>query len=211
MTATESVDNSSGLPVVLLTKEQIAKRVHELADRISAEYAGRELLVVGVLKGSWIFLADLVRLLTVPVTVDFVMASSYGAGTDSSGVVRMVLNLKCPLADRDVLVVEDIMDSGLTLKYIIDNLKLRKPRSLRIVALMDKPDRRRTDVKADYVGFTIPNRFVVGYGVDFAERFRNLPYVGYIEDPKTTGDPQTTQTTQRESGGASAARNGRSK
>lgn len=174
-------------PVVLLTKEQIAGRVRELAEQISAEYAGRELLVVGILKGSWIFLADLVRLMTVPVTVDFIMASSYGAGTNSSGVVKMVLDLKSPLEGRDVLVVEDIMDSGLTLKYIVDNLKLRKPGSLKVVALMDKHDRRRTDIKADYVGFKIPNKFVVGYGVDFAERFRNLPYVGYIEEPKAKG------------------------
>jgi hypoxanthine phosphoribosyltransferase len=174
-------------PAVLLTIEQIANRVRELAEQISAEYAGRELLVVGVLKGSWIFLADLVRLITVPVTVDFMMASSYGANTNSSGVVRMVLDLKSPLEGRDVLVVEDIMDSGLTLKYIIENLKLRKPSSLKIVALMDKPDRRCTDIKADYVGFKIPNRFVVGYGVDFAERFRNLPYVGYIEEPTAKG------------------------
>jgi hypoxanthine phosphoribosyltransferase len=156
--------------------------VRELAEQISADYAGRELLIVGVLKGSWIFLADLVRLITVPVTVDFMMASSYGADTNSSGVVRMVLDLKSLLEGRDVLVVEDIMDSGLTLKHIVDSLKLRKPRSLKVVALMDKPDRRRTDIKADYVGFRIPNKFVVGYGVDFAERFRNLPYVGYIEE-----------------------------
>ena len=187
MASAESVDSSSGLPAVLFTKEQIAKRVRELADLISVEYASRELLVVGVLKGSWIFLADLVRLMTVPVTVDFIMASSYGAGTNSSGVVKMVLDLKSPLENRDVLVVEDIMDSGLTLKYIIDNLKMRKPRSLKVVALMDKPHRRRTGIEADYVGFKIPNKFVVGYGVDFAERFRNLSYVGYIEEPKAKG------------------------
>jgi hypoxanthine phosphoribosyltransferase len=174
-------------PAVLLTEEQIARRVRELADQISAEYAGRELLVVGILKGSWVFLADLVRLMTVPVTVDFIMASSYGAGTNSSGVVKMVLDLNSPLEDHDVLVVEDIMDSGLTLKYIVDNLKRRKPRSLKVVALMDKPHRRRTGIEADYVGFKIPNKFVVGYGVDFAERFRNLSYVGYIEEPKAKG------------------------
>jgi hypoxanthine phosphoribosyltransferase len=174
-------------PAVLLTREQVAKRVRELAEQISAEYAGRDLLVIGILKGSWIFLADLVRLITVPVTVDFMMASSYGTNTDSSCVVTIVLDLKAPVEDRDVLVVDDILDSGLTLKQIIDNLKLRKPRSLKIVALMDKPDRRRIDVKADYVGFKIPNKFVVGYGVDFAERFRNLPYVGYIDEPKAKG------------------------
>jgi hypoxanthine phosphoribosyltransferase len=169
-------------PVVLLTQEQIANRVRELAQQISADYAGRELLVIGVLKGSWVFLADLVRLITIPVTVDFTMASSYGTSTESSGVVRTVLEVKCSIDGRDLLVVEDIVDTGLTLKYIIDNLTLRKPRSLKVVALMDKPDRRRTDIKADYVGFKIPNKFVVGYGVDFAERFRNLPYVGYIEE-----------------------------
>ena len=169
-------------PAVLLSKEQIANRVRELAEQISADYAGRQLLVIGVLKGSWIFLADLVRLITVPVTVDFMMASSYGAGTDSSGEVKIVLDLKAPVEDRDILVVDDILDSGLTLKQIIDNLNSRRPRSLKVVVLMDKPDRRRVDIKSDYVGFKIPNKFVVGYGVDYAERFRNLPYVGYIEE-----------------------------
>ena len=158
-----------------------------MAEQISADYAGRELHVVGVLKGSWIFLADLIRLLTVPVTVDFMMASSYGEGTSSSGVVKIVLDLKSPVEDRDILVVDDILDSGVTLEHIIDNLRLRKPRSLKVLALMDKPDRRRIDIKADYVGFKIPNKFVVGYGVDFAERFRNLPYVGYIEEPSAKG------------------------
>jgi hypoxanthine phosphoribosyltransferase len=174
-------------PVVLLTKEQIAKRVRELAEQISVDFAGRELLAIGILKGSWIFLADLVRLVTVPVEVDFMMASSYGSGTDSSGVVRVVLDLKSPVKDRDVLVVEDILDSGLTLQYIVDNLRHREPRSLKVVALMDKPHRRRIQVGVDYLGFKVPNKFVVGYGVDFAERFRNLPYIGYIEDPKAKG------------------------
>jgi hypoxanthine phosphoribosyltransferase len=182
------MDEAAGLiPVPLFTKEQIADRVRELAGQISADFAGRELLAIGVLKGSWVFLADLVRLITVPVAVDFVMASSYGANTDSSGVVTIVLDAKVPVEDRDVLVVDDILDSGLTLKHIVDGLKLRRPGSLKIVALMDKPDRRRTDIKADYVGFRIPNKFVVGYGVDFAERFRNLPYIGYIEEPKAKG------------------------
>jgi hypoxanthine phosphoribosyltransferase len=169
-------------PVVLITKEAIEKRVRELADQLSAEYAGRELLALGILKGSWIFLADLVRMMTVPITVDFMTVASYGASTRSSGEVKIVLDLKCPIENRDVLVVEDILDSGLTLKCIIDNLELRKPKSLKIVTLMDKPDRRRVDIKADYVGFAVPDKFVVGYGVDFAERFRNLPYIGYIEE-----------------------------
>jgi hypoxanthine phosphoribosyltransferase len=182
-----SADTDPGLPAVLLTREQIAGRVRELAEEISADYAGRELLAVGVLKGSWIFHADLVRLLTIPVTVDFMMASSYGVNTRSSGEVTIVLDLKSPVEDRDLLVVDDILDSGLTLKHIVDSLKLRKPRSLKVAVLMDKPDRRRTDLRADYVGFRIPNKFVVGYGVDFAERFRNLPYVGYVEEPKAKG------------------------
>jgi hypoxanthine phosphoribosyltransferase len=176
------IDQTNLTPAVLITKEEIEKRLRELAEQLSAEYAGRELLVVGILKGSWIFLADLVRLMTIPVTIDFMMVASYGASTKSSGVVKIVLDLKSSLENRDVLVVEDILDSGLTLKYIIDNLKLRRPRSLKIVALMDKPDRRRVDIKADYVGFKVPDKFVVGYGADFAERYRNLPYIGYIEE-----------------------------
>ncbi len=181
------MDSGSGLPKVLISKEKIAERVRELAERISADYAGRELLVVGILKGSWVFLADLVRLITVPVTVDFVMASSYGTGTSSSGVVKMVLDTREPLEGRHILLVEDILDSGLTLAHIINNMRLRKPRTLKVAVLLDKPDRRRTDVRADYVGFSIPDKFVVGYGADFAERFRNLPYVGYIEEPQAKG------------------------
>jgi hypoxanthine phosphoribosyltransferase len=177
-------DPSKLLPQELISRQRIEQRVAELAKQISADFAGRELLVVGILKGSWVFLADLVRQLELPVVIDFMTVSSYGASTRSSGVVKIVLDLKCPLENRDVLVVEDILDSGLTLKYIVDGLRLRKPRSLKIVALMDKPERRKTDIKADYVGFTVPNRFVVGYGADYAERFRNLPYIGYIEDPK---------------------------
>ncbi len=169
------------LPAVLFSAEQVARRVAELAGQISADYAGRELLVVGILKGSWIFLADLVRQLTIPVYIDFMTVSSYGVSTRTSGVVKIVLDLKCPLENRDVLVVEDILDSGLTLRYIVDNLRLRRPRSLRIAVLMDKPARRRTEINADYVGFTVPDRFVVGYGADHAERWRNLPYIGYVE------------------------------
>jgi hypoxanthine phosphoribosyltransferase len=176
-----------GSPAALLTQEQIAVRVHELAQQISADYVGRELLVVGVLKGSWIFLADLVRQMTVPVTVDFVMASSYGAGTDSCGSVRIVLDLQSRVEGRDVLLVDDILDSGLTLKCIVADLKRRNPRSVRVAALLDKPERRRAEVKVDYIGFSVPNKFVVGYGVDLAERFRNLPYIGYLEEPEAKG------------------------
>ena len=176
------IESATVTLAVLITKEEIEKRLRELAEQLSAEYAGRELLVVGILKGSWIFLADLVRLMTIPVTIDFMMVASYGASTKSSGVVKIVLDLKSSLENRDVLLVEDILDSGLTLKYIIDSLKLRKPRSLKVAVLMDKPDRRRADIKADYVGFKVPDKFVVGYGADYAERYRNLPYIGYIEE-----------------------------
>ena len=179
---TRALSSTNLAPPVLITKEEIEKRVRELAGEFSAEYAGRELLVVGILKGSWVFLADLVRMMTVPVIIDFMTVSSYGASTKTSGVIKIVLDLKCPIENRDVLVVEDILDSGLTLKYIVDNLKLRKPKGLKVVALMDKPGRRRVDIKADYVGFTVPDKFVVGYGADYAERFRNLPYIGYIEE-----------------------------
>ncbi len=171
----------------LITEEQIRQKVGELARRISEDYAGRELLVVGILKGSWIFLADLVRQMTVPVVIDFMTVSSYGKSTRTSGVVKIVMDLKCPLEERDVLLVEDILDSGLTMKYIIKNLKLRGPKSLKVCVLMDKPARRRVDIKADYVGFEVPDKFVVGYGADYDERFRNLPYVGYIEQKDEGG------------------------
>jgi hypoxanthine phosphoribosyltransferase len=176
------IDLTKITPTVLFAQQEIEKRVQQIADELSAEYAGRELLVVGILKGSWVFLADLVRKMTIPVVIDFMTVSSYGASTKTSGVVKIVLDLKCPLENRDVLVVEDILDTGLTLKYIVDNLKTRRPRSLKIVALMDKPDRRRADIRADWVGFKVPDKFVVGYGADYAERFRSLPYIGYIDE-----------------------------
>ena len=166
---------------VLFSAEQIARRVKELADEISRDYEGKELLLVGILKGSWIFLADLVRQLQVPVFVDFMTVSSYGKSTESSGVVKIVMDLKCAIEGKDVLVVEDILDTGLTLKYIIDNLRLRKPKSLKLCVLMDKPERRLVFIEPDYRGFVVPNRFVVGYGADFAEKFRNLPFIGYLE------------------------------
>ncbi len=161
--------------------EDIDRRVSELAEQISRDYAGKEPLVIGILKGSWVFLADLVRRLAVPVIIDFMTVSSYGASTKSSGVVKIVLDLKCPLENRDVLLVEDILDTGLTLSYLIRHLQLRKPRSLKLCVLMDKPERRKVQITPDYVGFVVPDRFVVGYGADFGERFRNLPYIGYVE------------------------------
>lgn len=158
-----------------------------MAEQISVAYAGKDLLAVGVLKGCWVFLADLVRLLTVPVAVDFMLVSSYGDRTASLGEVELVLDLRTPIVDRDVLVVEDILDSGHTLKSILATLRRRNPSSLKVAALMDKPTRRRVDIRADFVGFEVPDRFVVGYGVDYAERFRHLPYIGYLEEPKPKG------------------------
>jgi hypoxanthine phosphoribosyltransferase len=166
---------------VLIDEERLSARVAELGEEISADYAGREPLLVGVLKGAVFFMADLMRHLTVPCEVDFMAISSYGDAVDSSGVVRILKDLEMNIAGRDVLVVEDIIDSGLTLSYLIRNLESREPASLEICALMTKPERREIDVPVRYVGFEIPNRFVVGYGLDFAERYRNLPYVGVLD------------------------------
>ena len=166
---------------VLIDEETLRRRIVELGEEVSADYAGRELLLVGVLKGAVFFLADLMRSLTVPCEIDFMAISSYGASTDSSGVVRILKDLDINIEGRDVLVVEDIIDSGLTLSYLMRNLEAREPASLEICALLTKPERREIDVPVRYTGFEIPNRFVIGYGLDFAERYRNLPYVGVLD------------------------------
>ena len=171
---------------MLIDEERLRNRVAELGEEISADYAGRDLLLIGVLKGAVFFMADLMRHLTVTCEVDFMAISSYGAATDSSGVVRILKDLDINIAGRDVLVVEDIIDSGLTLSYLMRNLEAREPASLEICALLTKPERREIDVPVRYVGFEIPNRFVIGYGLDFAERYRNLPYVGVL-DPDLIG------------------------
>jgi hypoxanthine phosphoribosyltransferase len=168
----------------LFSSAEIEHRVSELAGQISADYAGSSLLVVGILKGSWIFLADLVRHLTVPVEIDFMSACSYGSGTETSGGVRIDLDLRSSVEGRDVLIVEDIVDTGLTLNYILSCLRQRRPKSLRLCVLLDKPARRKVQLEPDYRGFVVPDKFVVGYGVDFAEKFRQLPYIGYIEEKK---------------------------
>jgi hypoxanthine phosphoribosyltransferase len=165
---------------VLIDQQTLQTRIDELGEEISSDYAGRDLLLIGVLKGAVFFMADLMRRLTVPCEIDFMAISSYGAATDSSGVVRILKDLDINIEDRHVLVVEDIIDSGLTLSYLIRNLEARNPASLEICALMTKPERREIDVDVRYVGFEIPNRFVIGYGLDFAERYRNLPYVGVL-------------------------------
>jgi hypoxanthine phosphoribosyltransferase len=167
---------------VLVDEDALSARIAELGEEISADYAGRDLLLLGVLKGAVFFMADLMRHLTVPCELDFMAISSYGAATDSSGVVRILKDLDINIRDRNVLVVEDIIDSGLTLSYLVRNLGAREPASLEVCALLTKPARREIDVPVRYVGFEIPNRFVIGYGLDFAERYRNLPYVGVLNE-----------------------------
>ena len=170
----------AGVGKVLIDEDRLQERIRELGRELSQDYAGRELLLVGVLKGAVFFMADLMRSVSVPCEIDFMAISSYGAATDSSGVVRILKDLDINIAGRDVLVVEDIIDSGLTLSYLMRNLTARKPASLEICALLTKPDRREIDVPVRYVGFEIPNKFVIGYGLDFGERYRNLPYVGVL-------------------------------
>jgi hypoxanthine phosphoribosyltransferase len=167
---------------VLIDADVLRTRIAELGEEISAEYHGRELLLIGVLKGAVFFMADLMRHLTVSCEVDFMAISSYGAQTDSSGVVRILKDLDINIEGRHVLVVEDIIDSGLTLSYLMRNLESREPASLEICALLTKPSRREIDVQVRWIGFEIPNKFVIGYGLDFAERYRNLPYVGVLSD-----------------------------
>jgi hypoxanthine phosphoribosyltransferase len=167
---------------ILIDADGLRARIGELGDEISAHYAGQDLLLIGVLKGAVFFMADLMRHLTVPCEVDFMAISSYGAQTDSSGVVRILKDLDINIEGRNVLVVEDIIDSGLTLSYLMRNLESREPASLEVCALLTKPDRREIEVPVRWIGFEIPNRFVIGYGLDFAERYRNLPYVGVLSD-----------------------------
>jgi hypoxanthine phosphoribosyltransferase len=167
---------------VLVTREELQARVAELGALISADYAGRELLLVGVLKGAVFFMADLARHITVPVSLDFMAVSSYGSATDSSGVVRILKDLDTTIEGRDVLLVEDIIDSGLTLSYLMKNLRSRRPASLEVCALLTKPSRRRVDIGCRYVGFEIPNLFVVGYGLDLAERYRTLDFVASVRE-----------------------------
>ena len=166
---------------ILVQPDELAHRVRELAEEISRDYEGRELLLIGVLKGAVFFLSDLMRHLDVNCEVDFMAVSSYGSSTDSSGIVRILKDLDAPIENRDVLIVEDIVDSGLTLSYLFRMLRGRNPATLEVCALLTKPDRREVDLPIKYVGFEIPNRFAIGYGLDFAERFRNLPYVAVLE------------------------------
>jgi hypoxanthine phosphoribosyltransferase len=172
----------SAVAEILIDAESLSARIAELGAEVSADYEGRDLLLIGVLKGAVFFMADFMRQLTVPCEVDFMAISSYGAATDSSGVVRILKDLDINIEGRHVIVVEDIIDSGLTLSYLMRNLESREPASLEICAILTKPGRREIDVPVRYVGFEIPNRFVIGYGLDFAERYRNLPYVAVLAD-----------------------------
>ena len=166
---------------ILVQPDDLQRRVRELGAEISREYAGKDLLLICVLKGAVFFLSDLMRQIDVPCEVDFMAVASYGDATDSSGVVRILKDLDAPIEGRHVLIVEDIVDSGLTLQYLMRNLKARGPASLEVCALLTKPARRKAEVGAKYIGFEIPNRFVIGYGLDHAERHRNLPYVAALD------------------------------
>jgi hypoxanthine phosphoribosyltransferase len=166
---------------ILVQADDLQHRVRELGQEISRDYAGRDLLLIGVLKGAVFFLSDLMRHLEVQCELDFMAVSSYGSSTDSSGIVRILKDLDAPIEGRDVLIVEDIVDSGLTLSYLFRMLRARNPATLEVCALLTKPERREVDLPIRYVGFEIPNRFAIGYGLDHAERFRNLPYVAVLE------------------------------
>lgn len=166
---------------ILIDAKTLHDKTVELGSRISTDYKDKNLLMVSILKGSVVFMADLMREIKIPARIDFMSVSSYGAGVKTSGVVKIIKDLDIPLEGYDLLIVEDILDSGLTLHYIIDILKSRKPKSIAICTLLDKPDRRKVEVKPDYVGFNIPDEFVVGYGLDYAEKYRNLPFIGILK------------------------------
>jgi hypoxanthine phosphoribosyltransferase len=173
--------SESAIGETLVSSDDLQRRVAELGQEISRDYEGRDLFMVGVLKGAVLFLADLMRNVSVPCEVDFMAVSSYGSQTDSSGVVRILKDLDAPIEGRDVLIVEDIIDSGLTLQYLMRSLKARNPASLEVCALLTKPERLRVDLSPRYIGFEIPNRFAIGYGLDHAQRYRNLGYVAALD------------------------------
>jgi hypoxanthine phosphoribosyltransferase len=168
-----------GRPIV--TQEEMRTRIKELGRQISADYADKDLILVGILKGAYAFYADLARAIRVPLRVDFLVVTSYGSKARSTGKVKMVTDLTEDIAGRDVLLVEDIVDSGLTVKYLMKTLSRRKPKSIKICTLLSKPERRKVDVPVDYVGFKIPNKYVVGYGLDYQQKYRNLPYLAVLD------------------------------
>jgi len=177
------VNGDGAIGEILVSAEDLRRRVSELAAEISRDYAGKDLVLVGVLKGAVFFLSDLMRQLEIPVEVDFMAVASYGSATKSSGVVRILKDLDAAIEGRDVLIVEDIVDSGLTLSYLLRTMRARDPASIEVCALLTKPERRKSNVDIRFVGFEIPNRFVIGYGLDHGERFRQLPYVAVLADP----------------------------
>lgn len=165
---------------VMISEEEIANKVEELAKQIEKDYKGEQLLVVGILKGASVFVSDLIRKIDLDVNIDFMSVSSYGNGTESSGTVRILKDLDVDIAGKNVLIVEDIIDSGLTLSNLVKELKIRNPKSLKLCTLLDKPERRSSNIPVDYVGFVIEDKFIVGYGIDWAEKYRNLPYIGSV-------------------------------
>lgn len=165
----------------LLSEQEIKQRVAELGAQISKDYRGKDLIMVGILKGAVIFFSDLIRTIDIPLSIDFMAISSYGASTKSTGVVRILKDLDHPIAGKHVIIVEDIVDSGMTLSFLKDNLLARGAESLAICTLLDKPERRKVEIKSDYSGFNIPNEFVVGYGLDYAEKYRNIPAIGVLK------------------------------
>lgn len=165
---------------ILISEQELQDRVKEMGRQITEDYKGKNLLIVSILKGAVIFASDLVMEIKLPLTMDFMAVSSYGASTKSSGVVRILKDLDQQVADKDILIIEDIVDTGLTLHYLIENLQSRKPRSIKVCCCLDKPSRRKADVQVDYIGFEVPDEFVVGYGLDYAQKFRNLPYIGIL-------------------------------
>jgi len=169
-------------PKTLITSDEITNAVARLAGEISRDYKGKQPLLIGILKGSFVFMADLIRQLDLPLEVDFVTLSSYGAAREASGKVRVVQGLRTPIKGRDVLVIEDIVDTGTTISFLLDYLRKRKPASLRLCSLTDKPSRRRVPVSIDYLGFTLPDKFIVGYGLDWNEKFRYLPDICFLEE-----------------------------
>jgi hypoxanthine phosphoribosyltransferase len=185
----DAVSLNDDVEEILLDAETVAGRVAELGAQLSADYAGRDPVLVSVLKGALVFLADLMRAMDLPTSIDFMEVSSYGAATESSGQVRILKDLSKPIEGRDVIVVEDIIDTGLTLNYLLGYLADRQPASISICCLLDKPARRLAEIPIDYIGFTIPDRFVIGYGLDYDERYRNLPYIGVLKPSVYGGAP----------------------
>ena len=167
---------------ILLSEEILKEKVKEMGEKISKDYEGRELILLGILKGSVVFMSDLIKHITIPCKIDFMAVSSYGDSTKSSGIVKIIKDLDFEIKDKDILIVEDIIDSGVTLKYLMKYLGSRNPRSLEVACLLNKPERRKEDIDVKYLGFDVPDYFLVGYGLDYAEIYRNLPYIGILKE-----------------------------